>query len=297
MKYTQEGSITFSASILKQTATHVTLKFEISDTGIGIKPENLENLFETFQRFDQKIHYGIEGSGLGLAISNGYINLMGGEIKVDSTYQKGSTFTVLLEQKIVDEKPLEQDYSQNAIVQNTTSISNMKLYGTSVLVADDNAINLRVAHGILSYYGLVVDTASSGMEALKLCQSKKYDFVFMDQMMPEMDGIEAMREVRKLNSHYAKGGPGKIIVLTAERKVRYEQMAAQDEKQLTIYRLKLTDVKAAKLPLASKEDDSEYMDENKDPEEELTETPEYPSNLDPVLREALHIVKDMVDMP
>ncbi|MBR3808415.1 MAG: response regulator [Lachnospiraceae bacterium] len=216
VKYTQEGSITFSASILKQTATHVTLKFEISDTGIGIKPENLENLFETFQRFDQKIHYGIEGSGLGLAISNGYINLMGGEIKVDSTYQKGSTFTVLLEQKIVDEKPLEQDYSQNAIVQNTTSISNMKLYGTSVLVADDNAINLRVAHGILSYYGLVVDTASSGMEALKLCQSKKYDFVFMDQMMPEMDGIEAMREVRKLNSHYAKGGPGKIIVLTAD---------------------------------------------------------------------------------
>lgn len=216
VKYTQEGSITFSASILKQTATHVTLKFEISDTGIGIKPENLENLFETFQRFDQKIHYGIEGSGLGLAISNGYINLMGGEIKVDSTYQKGSTFTVLLEQKIVDEKPLEQDYSQNAIVQNTTSISNMKLYGTSVLVADDNAINLRVAHGILSYYGLVVDTASSGMEALKLCQSKKYDFVFMDQMMPEMDGIEAMREVRKLNSHYAKGSPGKIIVLTAD---------------------------------------------------------------------------------
>ena len=85
--------------------------------------------------------------------------------------------------------------------------------------------------------------------------------------------------------------------MDAERKVRYEQMAAQDEKQLTIYRLKLTDVKAAKLPLASKEDDSEYMDENKDPEEELTETPEYPSNLDPVLREALHIVKDMVDMP
>ncbi len=216
VKYTQEGSITFEASILKQTTTHVTLEFKISDTGIGIKPENLENLFETFERFDQKIHYGIEGSGLGLAISNGYINLMGGEIKVDSTYQKGSTFTVILEQKIVDEKPLEQDYSQSSIAQNTTSISNMKLYGISVLVADDNLINLRVAHGILSYYGLVVDTASSGKEALELCRTKKYDFVFMDQMMPEMDGIEAMREVRKLNAHYTKGGPGKIIVLTAD---------------------------------------------------------------------------------
>lgn len=216
VKYTQEGSITFEASILKQTTTHVTLEFKISDTGIGIRPENLENLFGTFERFDQKIHYGIEGSGLGLAISNGYINLMGGQIKVDSTYQKGSTFTVILEQKIVDDKPLEQDYSQNAIAQNTTSISNMKLYGTSVLVADDNLINLRVAHGILSYYGLVVDTASSGKDALELCRSKKYDFVFMDQMMPEMDGIEAMREVRRLNAHYAKGGAGKIIVLTAD---------------------------------------------------------------------------------
>lgn len=85
--------------------------------------------------------------------------------------------------------------------------------------------------------------------------------------------------------------------IDAERKARYEQMAAEDEKNLTIYRLKLGDVKAPKLPLASKDDDNEYMDENKDPEEELTETPEYPSNLDPVLREALHIVKDMVDIP
>lgn len=85
--------------------------------------------------------------------------------------------------------------------------------------------------------------------------------------------------------------------IDAERKTRYEQMAAEDEKNLTIYRLKLGDVKAPKLPLASKDDDNEYMDENKDPEEELTETPEYPSNLDPVLREALHIVKDMVDIP
>ncbi len=85
--------------------------------------------------------------------------------------------------------------------------------------------------------------------------------------------------------------------IDAERKVRYEQMAAEDEKLLTIYRLKLTDVKAPQLPIASKDDDDEYMDENKDPEEELTETPEYPSNLDPVLREALHIAKDMIDMP
>ncbi len=85
--------------------------------------------------------------------------------------------------------------------------------------------------------------------------------------------------------------------IDAERKVRYEKMAAEDEKKLTIYRLKLSDVKAAKLPIASKDDADDYMDENEDPEDELTDTPEYPSKLDPVLREALHIVKDMVDMP
>ena len=216
VKYTQEGSISFEVSILKQTTTHVTLEFKISDTGIGIRAENLDNLFESFERFDQKIHYGIEGTGLGLAISNGYVQLMGGEIKVESTYQQGSTFTVILDQKIVDDQPLEQDYSQNSIPQNTTSISNMKLYGLSVLVADDNIINLRVAHGILSYYGLVVDTASSGKEALELCRNKQYDFVFMDQMMPEMDGIEAMRHIRKLSPHYQKGGNARIIVLTAD---------------------------------------------------------------------------------
>lgn len=216
VKYTQEGSITFEASVQKQTTTHVTLEFKISDTGIGIRPEDLENLFETFERFDQKLHRNIEGSGLGLAISNGYVNLMGGKINVESTYRQGSTFTVILEQKIVDNKPLEQDYSINAIGQNTASISNMKLYGVSVLVTDDNAINLRVAHGILSYYGLVVDTAGSGKEAIELCRAKNYDFVFMDQMMPEMNGIEAMQEIRKSDTHYQKGGAGKIIVLTAD---------------------------------------------------------------------------------
>ena len=216
VKYTQEGSITFEVSILKQTSTHVTLEFKISDTGIGIRPENIDSLFESFERFDQKIHYGIEGTGLGLAISNGYVQLMGGEIKVESTYQQGSTFTVILSQKIINGQPLEQDYTNNAIPQNTTSMSNMKLYGLSVLVADDNIINLRVAHGILSYYGLVVDTASSGKEALELCRNKQYDFVFMDQMMPEMDGIETMRHIRKLGPHYQKGSTARIIVLTAD---------------------------------------------------------------------------------
>ena len=216
VKYTQTGSVTFDASILNQTDTHVKLAFKISDTGIGIRQENLENLFKNFERFDQKIHYGIEGSGLGLAIANGYTTLMGGEIQVSSTYGEGTVFTVILEQKIIDSSPWEKEYTheENSLCDNNKG--DMRIEGLQVLVVDDNPINLRVAHGILSYYGLLVDTATSGKDAIELCRIKEYSLVFMDQMMPEIDGVEAMNRIRDLNSHYAHGGTCKIIVLTAD---------------------------------------------------------------------------------
>ena len=216
VKYTQKGSVFFEASILNQTSENVTLKFKISDTGIGIKEEDLENVFHNFERIDQKINYGIEGSGLGLAIANEYVSLMGGNITVESTYGKGSVFTVTIIQQIIDSRPLEKDYSNLTPEHISDGISDLKIDGLSVLVTDDNLVNLRVAHGILSCYGLLVDTATTGKEAIQLCKTKKYDLVFMDQMMPEMDGVEAMQELRTLNSHYALGGKGKIIVLTAD---------------------------------------------------------------------------------
>ena len=95
-------------------------------------------------------------------------------------------------------------------------ITDMQIIDSHVLITDDNLINLKVAHGILSYYGLNVDTAVSGKEAIELCKNNNYDIIFMDQMMPEIDGIEAMKQIRKLNSHYKLGSNGKIIVLTAD---------------------------------------------------------------------------------
>lgn len=216
VKYTQKGSVTFDVSMLSKTEQYVKLAFKISDTGIGIRQENLKDLFKNFERLDQKIHYGIEGSGLGLAIANGYVSLMGGEIQVSSTYGEGSTFTVILEQEIIDDAPLEKDYSHERDMQNTEISTELKIHGLPVLVTDDNLINLRVAHGIFSYYGLLVDTASSGAEAIELCRTKNYALVFMDQMMPEMNGIEAMNQIRSINSHYADGRDCKIIVLTAD---------------------------------------------------------------------------------
>ena len=216
VKYTKEGQIKFDISIINQTTHNIKLEFKISDTGIGIKPENLDNLFNTFERLDQKHQYAIEGSGLGLAIANGYINLMGGDIFVESTYGKGSTFTVILEQGVIDSKPLEKTFYLEKENYSSSSLSDMKIKDLNVLVTDDNPINLKVAHGILTYYGLNVDTATSGKEAIELSGKTNYDIIFMDQMMPEIDGIEAMKQIRLLNSHYALGGKGKIIVLTAD---------------------------------------------------------------------------------
>lgn len=216
VKYTNEGQIIFDVSVINQTAHNIKIEFKITDTGIGIKPENLDNLFNTFERLEQKHQYAIEGSGLGLSIANGFINLMGGDIFVESTYGKGSTFTVILEQGVIDAKPLDKEFYRAKDNYTNSSLSDMQIRDLHVLVTDDNMINLKVAHGILSYYGLNVDTAESGKKAIELCKNNNYDIVFMDQMMPEIDGIEAMNQIRKLNSHYKKGGLGKIIALTAD---------------------------------------------------------------------------------
>ncbi len=215
IKYTQQGSVAFDVSIQSQTDKYITLLFKITDTGIGIREEDLHALFETFERLDKKINHTIEGTGLGLSIAHKYITLMGGKIDVESEYTKGSTFVVTLKQKIIDATPFEEDYKQQNALRNTRSISNMKINGLHILVTDDNLINLRVAEGIFSHYGLKVDTASSGNEAIEKCMSTQYDLIFMDHMMPEMDGIEAMENIRTLDNHYSRNGKCKIIVLTA----------------------------------------------------------------------------------
>lgn len=214
VKYTHKGKIDFSANVIEQNADNIRLSFVVSDTGSGIKEENLATLFESFERIDKKVNYGIEGSGLGLAIANGYVNLMGGEIKVESTYKKGSTFTVIIEQKIIDSSPIGSEYHPHSHMDYENAYQ-MKVKDTRVLVVDDNIINLRVADGILSSYGLEVDTATCGAEAINLCTKNEYDILFLDQMMPEMDGIETMHQIRQLEK-YSEGTKCKIVVLTAD---------------------------------------------------------------------------------
>lgn len=215
VKYTKEGAVSMEARVLKQEGDVVTLEFKIADTGIGIRESEQKRIFESFSQVDYKAHYGVEGTGLGLAIVKGYVELMNGDISVESTYGEGSVFTAVIEQKVIDANPIEKLEERAADSANDFSLGGIKMPGVKVLVVDDNQINLKVAGSTLMYYGLQVDTASSGAEAIELCRKNRYAIVFMDQMMPQMSGTEAMREIRKLDAHYSHGGACKIIVLTA----------------------------------------------------------------------------------
>lgn len=215
VKYTKQGSVTFEIRKQRLEGEEIWIEFRVSDTGQGIREEEQAQLFDSFSQVDKKIHYGVEGSGLGLAIVKGYVTLMDGDIRVDSVYGEGSTFTAVIRQRVIDASPLDQSYARESVADSDYSIGKMRINGITVLVVDDNLINLKVAARSMSIYGMAVDTASSGEEAIALCEKKQYDVVFMDQMMPQMDGIEAMKRIRKINNTYALGGSSKIVALTA----------------------------------------------------------------------------------
>lgn len=214
VKYTEQGTVDFTIRLVHTDNDTATLEYMVSDTGIGLKESSMEHLFDSFARFDAIRNTNIEGTGLGLSIVNGYVNLMEGTIHVDSVYGEGTTFTVTLDQKIIDASPLTFTVESND-AGNSLNASEIKIQNTHVLVTDDNHINLKVIKNTLEYYGLLVDTATSGAEAIQLCKQNSYDLVFMDQMMPYMDGIQAMNKIRTLSPHYAMGAKGRIIVLTA----------------------------------------------------------------------------------
>lgn len=215
VKYTQEGYVKFAVRVQKISGEIVVLEIKVEDSGIGIKEEDKEKIFENFSRTDMEHNQSIEGTGLGLAITKAFIQLMEGSLSLESEYTKGSVFLVELPQKIVDLNPIEMKQLTSGDSSDEFSMGDTKFHNLRVLVVDDNNINLKVIEKSLVHYGMQVDLASSGMEAIRKAQEFYYPVIFMDQMMPQMDGIEAMKQIRKLNSFYAPDGEAKIIVLTA----------------------------------------------------------------------------------
>lgn len=170
----------------------------VEDTGCGIKPTDLVKLFSSFEQVDTKRNRSVEGTGLGLAISKRLCRSMGGDITVDSIYGKGSIFTWTIVNKVDDWKPMGQIKKDMTMFQRKLFQYTFVTEDASVLIVDDNKVNLKVAEGMMTPYKLKVTCVESGLEALNLLTTEKFDIIFMDHMMPVMDGVECMYKIREM---------------------------------------------------------------------------------------------------
>lgn len=214
-KYTKEGTITLSAYAEPVNDTQVSFVVQVSDTGIGMKKEDLPRLFSAFERLEEERNRHIEGSGLGMAISYQLTSAMGGRIEVESVYGEGSTFTVTIPQTIVDPSPIgdfnaRYDKSSSKAKKQPAAFTAPDAH---ILVVDDNQVNLTVAAGLLKRTQVQMDLAGSGVECLHLVQKNHYDLILMDHLMPDMDGIETLQEMKKLTNNLSADAP--VIALTA----------------------------------------------------------------------------------
>lgn len=198
VKYTNEGSVSFTAKVLWERNDLVQLEFRVKDTGIGIKEEDLDKLFNHFEQLDIERNKGIEGTGLGLTIVKELLNLMQGTIEVNSQYGKGSEFIITIPQKkIGDSKIQKLQWDMDELLGEP---ERMEFYAeqAKVLVVDDNQLNLEITKGLLENYNVAADLAVSGKEGITLAEKNTYDIIFMDCMMPVMDGTTAMKQIREL---------------------------------------------------------------------------------------------------
>lgn len=213
VKYTKEGNIWMRVNC-KITGSEVRLYFEVEDTGIGIKEEDMGKLFEVFQRIEEKRNRNIEGTGLGMNISMHILELMGSRMNVKSEYGKGSTFSFSLVQKIVDETPIGDFHERIQNADKKYAYSRAFIAPEAkVLVVDDNDMNRKVFQSLLKPMQINVSEASSGKQSVELATTQHFDIIFMDHMMPEMDGIEAFHKIREFKDGPCKDTP--IYVLTA----------------------------------------------------------------------------------
>ena len=215
VKYTSEGSVTLAVRCERQSINRVRVWYSVEDTGLGVKKENIPYIFNAFQRVDEEKNRYIEGTGLGLSIVHQLVELMGGEISVNSVYTKGSKFIVTLDQDIVDEKELGMfTLASRARVRDGEPYrQSFEAPDAHILVVDDNDMNLMVVGKLLAETKIQIDTASSGAECLKLTQNHHYDCILMDHMMPQMDGIECLHTLRVQPGGLCQNTP--VVALTA----------------------------------------------------------------------------------
>ena len=215
VKYTEKGSVTLRIAERERKDDKALIYYEVKDTGIGIREEDLPRLFDSFERFDVVRNRNIEGTGLGMAITHSLLKLMDSELKVESKYGEGSVFSFLLWQGIEDNSPLG-DY--RAAIDDSEDIASYReafhAKDARILVVDDTRLNIFVVENLLKKTGMKIDTALNGPDSIALARNNKYDVILMDQRMPGMDGTEAMKRIRELDGY--RDSDTAIICLTAD---------------------------------------------------------------------------------
>ncbi len=215
VKYTPEGSVTLNVEQLERRDDKILLYVEVKDTGIGIKESDMHRLFESFERLDKVRNRNIEGTGLGISITTKLLALMDSELKVESKYGEGSSFSFELWQKVENEEPLGE-YKMASISAKDfgTYHESFRAPDACILVVDDTKMNIMVVVNLLKETRMKIDTALNGREAIKLAETNHYDVILLDQRMPGMDGTQTLKEIRALSSDLNKETP--VICLTAD---------------------------------------------------------------------------------
>ena len=201
VKFTEKGYIALNVEAKRGVELNengrksIQISFSVKDTGIGIRKKDQDKLFISFSQFNSKNPYANQGIGIGLMVAKYFSNQMHGDITFESTYGEGSVFVCTVMQEIVDETPIDL---KDGIGSNIQRQIVFKAPEASILVVDDSRVNLNVASEILKSYDICVDTAEGGYEALKKVRKKKYDLIFMDHMMPDIDGVETTRYIKDM---------------------------------------------------------------------------------------------------
>jgi CheY-like chemotaxis protein/anti-sigma regulatory factor (Ser/Thr protein kinase) len=221
VKYTDEGSVSLKISGTREDVAQdgkpvMNLIIAVTDTGIGISQENIGKLFGKFERVDLEKNSTKEGTGLGLAITKMLLDMMGGDVKVDSTYGVGSTFTITIPQVVLSEEPVGNfaEKFEKSLGEKKAYHESFRAPSAKILIVDDTKMNLVVATAFLKETQVQIDTASGGKESVEMALKNKYDVILMDQRMPEMDGEEALHAIKSEKDGPNIGTP--VICLTAD---------------------------------------------------------------------------------
>ena len=202
VKYTDQGKVTLTLNAVKDLKGMDAIEYIVEDTGCGIKPEDMDKLFASYERINLERNRRVEGTGLGMGIVTGLLEAMNSKLNVESQYGKGSRFSFVLAQNYVNTSPVPQNISSN---------KELELGDKLILVVDDVPLNLKVVEVLLKPFGANVELVNNGKDALEMMKQKKYDLILLDHMMPGMDGVETLKQAREISDYYKDAA---IIAMT-----------------------------------------------------------------------------------